>query len=133
MPEVTMCGMIQSMDELYVSAKEQPSPAQNEDREFTAGSHFVGSPLLFGFGTVERADTAPLTLGESQGIRLCSRCAADRTLRSESGASGICVGGVGAGTSFVQVPDVTEGRSTMKNDHRSFFDLRVERGPEVVA
>jgi hypothetical protein len=104
-----------------------------------AGSRFEGSPpLMLGFGTIECADIAPLTLGKSQRTHLCPRDAADRTLRSESGApDGVGVWGAGTGTGYVRVPDMTEGRSAMKDDHCSLFDLRlcrrIERRAKAVA
>ena len=90
---------------------------------------------MFGFGTVERA---PFTLNESQRTHLCSRDIADRTLRRELGAEGVCVGGAGVGTDtgdcYVRLPDVTEGRSAVREgDDRSFFDLRLERRAEAAA
>jgi hypothetical protein len=102
-----------------------------------AGSRFAGSPpLMLGFGTIECANIAPLTLGKSQRTHLCPRDAADCTLRSESGtANGVGVWGTGTGTGYVQVPNMTDGRSAMKDYHRSLFDLsvRFERRAKAVA
>jgi hypothetical protein len=101
-----------------------------------AGSRFVGSPLMFGFGTtVERAYAAPLTLSEPQRTQLYSRDAVDRTLGRELGADGVCVGGAGVRTDadYVRIHEVTEGRSAVsEGDDRSFFHLRlVERHAEA--
>ncbi len=91
---------------------------------------------MFSFSTVRRTNTVPLTL-ESQRARFRSRGAANRTLRSEMGAGDICrcVGGAaGISASDVRVPDMTEGRSAVREGNKCpFLELRVERRAEAVA
>ena len=133
-----MCNMVQPKDKLYVSVKDQRSPAQKEVKGFIAGSRFAGSPLMFTFDTVEHAYTARLTLSELQRTQLCSRDVARRTLRREFGADSVGLGGTSVGTDtvtgYVQVHGVTEGRNTWsEGDDRSKFDLRVQRCAEAVA